>query len=131
MLSLTNDLSKSFRLKSARNTAREERNTHVVPFLLRRVSRLVFWGVVVAARRGGVLLEEEEKIKKNTNELFKDLSRRRGEKEGQRRGKEEERFKQKSFRERSATKRTTTTKERDFETKNAFEKRIGRKRDDD
>jgi hypothetical protein len=37
--------------------------------------------VVVAARRGGVLLEEEEKIKKNTNELFKDLSRR-GEKEG-------------------------------------------------
>ena len=130
MLSLTNDLSKSFRLKSARNTAREERNTHVVPFLLRRVSRLVFWGVVVAARRGGVLLEEEEKIKKNTNELFKDLSRR-GEKEGQRRGKEEERFKQKSFRERSATKRTTTTKERDFETKNAFEKRIGRKRDDD
>ena len=77
------------------------------------------------------MLEEEEKIKKNTNELFKDLSRR-GEKEGQkRRGKEEERFKQKSFRERSATKRTTTTKERDFETKNAFEKRIGRKRDDD
>ena len=76
------------------------------------------------------MLEEEEKIKKNTNELFKDLSRR-GEKEGQRRGKEEERFKQKSFRERSATKRTTATKERDFETKNAFEKRIGRKRDDD
>ena len=78
------------------------------------------------------MLEEEKKIKKNTNKRFKDLSRR-GEKEGQkRRGKEEERFKQKSFRERSATKRTTTTKERDFETKNAFKKRIpGRKRDDD